>query len=121
VQAHPHILVVNDDEDALFLLHRTVLRECPDATVTGLRSAREALAFLEQQRVDAIVTDNQMPGMDGLAMVHAIRTRDPATVILMLTGSDQVRVAALSAGVNTFVSTGSWNEIRLKIRELLRT
>jgi two-component system response regulator GlrR len=119
VHSHPRILVVNDDEDALFLLHRTILRECPDAAVTGLRSAGDALAFLETQQVDAIVTDNQMPGMDGLAMVHAIRARDPATIILMLTGSDQVKGAALNAGVNSFVSTGSWSEIRIKIRELL--
>ncbi len=119
MHSHPQILLVNDDEDALFLLHRTILREFPAASVIDRRSAQDALTFLETQRVDAIITDNQMPGMDGLSMVRAIRARDGTTLILMLTGSDQMKVPALAAGVNSFLSTGDWREIRRMIREMI--
>jgi CheY-like chemotaxis protein len=110
---------VNDDEDAVFLLHRTIEREFAGATVSECRSGTDALQFLAGQPVDAIVTDNHMPGMDGLTLVRLIREQDVRTPILMLTGSDHMESAALGAGVTCFVSAGSWDEIRRKIRDLL--
>jgi CheY-like chemotaxis protein len=114
------ILMVNDDEDALFLVSHAAKQEFPDAELITCRNADEALVLLRGQPVDAIVTDNRMPGTTGVAMVRAIRASDQTTIILMLTGAENVREEALAAGVTVFMSTGSWSEVREKLRELLR-
>ncbi|HUR56298.1 MAG TPA: response regulator [Opitutaceae bacterium] len=110
---------MNDEEDGLFLLERAVIREFPACRVWKSRTAAEALDFLATAAVDAVITDNRMPSMEGVVMVRLIRARDTRTPILMLTGSDQVRAAAFEAGVTAFSAAGSWDDIRTQIRALL--
>lgn len=116
----PQVLLVNDHENGLFLLERAVMREFPAAVVVKSRSAEEALAFWQHRKFDAIITDNRMPQMEGLDLVRAIRAVDRATPILMLTGSPQAEADARAAGVNDFLSSGSWDDIRARIRRLFR-
>jgi CheY-like chemotaxis protein len=116
----PRILLVNDDEDGLFLLEHAVLREFPGATILKSKSGPDALALLGTQPVEAIITDNRMPAMEGVEMVRLIRQRDGNTPILMLTGSEHMKAAALAAGVSLFVASGSWDDIRGRIRELVK-
>src|SRR5438067_13610438 len=94
----PRILLVNDDDDGLFLLEHAVAREFPGCEIIKCRNGPEALASLETQPVEAIITDNRMPAMEGVDMVRLIRQRDRHTPILMLTGSEQVKSAAFDAG-----------------------
>lgn len=115
----PHILLVNDEQAGLYLLERAVLAEFPAALIVKSQSAEHAIEQWNAGQLDAIITDNRMPQMEGLTMVRSIREHDQLTPILMLTGSEQIRSAALEAGVNDFVSTGSWAEIRRRIRNLL--
>ncbi len=115
----PTILLVNDDEDGLFLLEHAVSREFPSSSILKTRSAADALAMLNTQAVDAIITDNRMPAMDGIEMVRLIRARDQRTPIIMLTGSEQLKATALAVGVTAFLASGSWDEIRRRIREVI--
>jgi DNA-binding response OmpR family regulator len=62
-----------------------------------------------------------MPVMTGVQMIREIRSKNTAVPILMVTGSEQVRSAAFEAGANSFSSSGSWEEIRQRIRDLLPT
>jgi CheY-like chemotaxis protein len=114
------VLLINDDEDSLFLLERATAREFPAATFFRYKCPREALDLLGSHAVDAIITDNRMPEMSGVAMVRRIRARDQTTPILMLTGSGEVEAEAFAAGVTGFLAGGNWGAIRDKIRELLR-
>jgi two-component system, OmpR family, response regulator TrcR len=116
----PRILLVNDDHDELFLLERTIAREFPAGVVWKSHSAEDALAFLAQQAVDAVITDNRMPLLGGLEMVRMIRAGDQRTPILMLTGSDEIKTAAFAAGVTAFLASGSWEAIRRQIRDLIK-
>lgn len=116
----PQFLLVNDHENGLFLLERAVMREFPAAVVVKSRSAEEALGIWQNRKFDALITDNRMPHMEGLDMVRAIRAVDMDTPILMLTGSPQAEAEARAAGVNDFISSGSWDDIRARIRRLLR-
>ena len=119
VKSGLRVLVVNDDEDALFLVTHAVTREFPEAELITCRNGDDALAVLEKGPVDAIITDNGMPGTPGIAMVRRIRATDSKTRILMLTGAENVRNEAFAAGVDAFMTTGSWSSVRQTLRELL--
>lgn len=64
-----------------------------------------ALALLGQHRFDVLVSDVRMPGMDGLALLDAARSRDPALPVVLLTGHGEVALAveAMRAGAHDFL------------------
>jgi signal transduction histidine kinase/ActR/RegA family two-component response regulator len=66
------ILVVDDEEDARDLL-RIVLESC-EVRVHDAASADEALATIQRERVDLIVSDIGMPGEDGYSLIRKVRT-----------------------------------------------
>jgi PAS domain S-box-containing protein len=66
-----HVLVVDDDADSRALLAR-VLEE-RGAQVTQAGGAQEALAALEGRRVDVVLSDIGMPGMDGYQFMRQVR------------------------------------------------
>src|SRR5690606_10871941 len=54
----------------------------------------EALAVLaEAGEVPLVITDIQMPGVDGIALLRALRQAHPDTVVLMLSGLAEVQTA----------------------------
>jgi CheY-like chemotaxis protein len=61
----------------------------------------EALAELENQSFDLIVTDYQMPNMDGLEFVAAVRQKLPEIPVVLVTGSssDELQTQAQNLGV----------------------
>lgn len=67
------ILVVEDEDDSRELVG--VLLEEAGAIVTKVADAKTALALVGTSRVDLIVSDIGMPGMDGLQFVRDLRTR----------------------------------------------
>ena len=78
-----NILVV-DDHAAARESVADVLRHA-GYEVTGLASPVEALPQLEQYAFDLVITDLQMPGMDGLEFIRQIRLRQLPTQVLMIT------------------------------------
>jgi CheY-like chemotaxis protein len=78
----------------------------------------EALAMLEAQaRVDIVVTDIEMPRLDGLALVRALRgrerSRDVPVVAISMRGGEPERQAALAAGVSAYIDKGEFSQALL--------
>ncbi|RZL38155.1 MAG: response regulator [Rubrivivax sp.] len=100
------VLLVDDEDDARDV-GLAVLRELgADVTAAGLAS--EALALLETQAFDVLVSDIGMPEMDGLSLMRAVR-REPATAHLpavALTAFAMLpdRQAGLAAGFQCYVA-----------------
>ena len=90
------VLVVDDEPAVLFTL-KEVLAERGHEPITAA-NGRDALARLDG--VEAVVTDLSMPGMSGLELLAAIRERDGALPVVLLTahGSEKVAVSAMKAG-----------------------
>ncbi len=63
------------------------------------------LAALPQRPVDVILSDIRMPGMDGIALVRALRERGDATPVILLTTFDDstLMLAAIEAGAQGFL------------------
>jgi EAL domain-containing protein (putative c-di-GMP-specific phosphodiesterase class I)/AmiR/NasT family two-component response regulator len=88
-------LVVDDDRDQRYLLTRT-LAGMGRARVVEAPSGREALAFLDRsgQAVDVIVTDLQMPEMDGMELVRRIGERKLPVALILVSGLDGVLLSS---------------------------
>jgi PAS domain S-box-containing protein len=68
------ILIIDDIEQNIFAL-TTVLEKNLNFEIKGISSAIEALSYIDQQAVDLILCDVQMPNMDGFEFVSIIRLR----------------------------------------------
>ena len=79
------ILIV-DDEEKLVLGLRLGLEMLPNCEVAVATDGRQALRLCEQQPFDLLITDYQMPGMNGIALAKRIQRLCPQTVIIMITG-----------------------------------
>ena len=80
-----HLLLV-DDEAINLLGLKAILRR--DYEVTTAISAREALAILARQRVDAVISDQKMPGMLGTELFAACQDRQKTGIRIILSGYD---------------------------------
>jgi two-component system, chemotaxis family, chemotaxis protein CheY len=100
------ILVVDDSTT----MRRIICNSLKGAGFTELTEAgdgNEALKSIEECPVDIVLTDWNMPGMDGLTLVKALRA-SPATSqvpIIMITteGARDEVMQALAAGVNDYI------------------
>jgi CheY-like chemotaxis protein len=108
VPARPWILLLVDDEpDILESIGDFVERGLPGVKVLRAGSAREALAILQSERIDGIIADFDMAGMDGLEFLCIARQCHPTIPRVMLTGladPDLRRLAKHEAKVQSFLS-----------------
>lgn len=95
----PAILVVDDDAALRELI--TLRLEANGFRVEAVDSGEAALAQLALMRPDAVLTDMQMGGMDGMALFRAIHARDPALPVIVLTAHGTIpdAVAATQQGL----------------------
>ncbi len=105
-QRHFHILVVDDHPDTLAVIARAL--EDDLYTVGRATSGPQALQMIAEHMPDLLVLDYKMVGMDGLAVMKALRA-NPATqslAVLMLTAmTDEPSTrAAFEAGVSDYVT-----------------
>ena len=95
------ILVVDDDRFVRDVLVRFFSMSGYGTLSAG--SGEEALEVMRESEVDLVVTDVNMPGMDGLELTRRIRERFGVDVIVMTgCGVDCNRVDALKAGGSDF-------------------
>ncbi|OWA37051.1 DNA-binding response regulator [Saccharibacillus sp. O16] len=81
------LLIVDDEEIITDSLHETLAGLMPEQLdVCKAYSAREALEWMARTRIDIVMTDIRMPGMDGLEMAERIRAYWPRCRIVFLTG-----------------------------------
>jgi DNA-binding NtrC family response regulator len=80
--SRPHVLVVDDKENMLKLFSRIL----GDAyAVTTAADGERALALVASREFDVVVTDIQMPGADGFAVLREVKRRWPATEVVLVT------------------------------------
>jgi two-component system chemotaxis sensor kinase CheA len=110
-----HILVVDDALTVRELQRSILLRAGFDVSVAA--DGVEALARLDSGGIDLVLTDVQMPRMDGLALTRAIRDHAqlanlPVLIVTTL-DSDEQRQQGLDAGADAYIVKSNFSERRL--------
>jgi len=100
----PRILLVDDDRNLREVTRLGLSRHRFE--VVALASAEEALAVVEGESFDVVVTDLRMPGMGGMELLRRLQVRLPALPVIVLTayGSIETAVAAMQAGAVDFAT-----------------
>jgi len=101
--AQATLLLVEDDDAARVQL-ATALRRRTGKVLTAAGGA-EGLELFRAERPQLVVTDIQMPGLDGLDMALAIRDLDPRVPIIVLTAFEQTdyMARAIDLGISHYV------------------
>ena len=90
------VLLVDDDENARFMLRRRLSQKKQFKVVGEAADGREALTHVEELQPDLVIMDVRMPIMDGVEATRLIRERFPQTSVLAYsTFSDEQHIKAM--------------------------
>jgi PAS domain S-box-containing protein len=117
-------LLYVDDEKNLLEIGKIFLEEFGDFSVTTLGSAQEGLKALITGDFDVIISDYQMPEMDGIGFLKEVRERFGTIPFLLFTGRgrEEVVIDAINNGADFYVQKGGditsqFAELAHKIRQ----
>ena len=99
-----NLLVVDDDADMLRLL--TMRLTAAGYHVTAVTSAEAALTQIQLKRPQLVLSDVQLPGMDGLALLQYALETDPKLPVILITGHGDIpsSVRAIKDGAVDFLT-----------------
>ena len=99
------ILLVDDDSALLDVLPRTIELRIAQVSVTACDSAEAALKHIHAGHYDLVITDLNMPRINGLALIRQIKPLFPEIAILVITGhgDDEAEQQAMQAGADGFI------------------
>ena len=98
------VLVVDDEESIREFLEIMLRREKYEVATAS--NAKKALKTLEKENFDMIITDIQMPEMNGIELLGKVKDMDPDTVVIMITayGSTESAVEAMKLGAYDYIT-----------------
>ncbi|KTR22082.1 response regulator transcription factor [Curtobacterium citreum] len=116
------LVVVAEDEPAIADVERLYLQDA-GFTVTVVRDGQDALALIRRAAPVAAVVDIGLPGLDGIAVVRALREADDWTPVVLVTARDAEvdRVLGIELGADDYVTKPfSGRELAARVRGLVR-
>jgi DNA-binding NtrC family response regulator len=115
------ILVVDDDEISRTGLSRILSKD--GYLVDSVSNGFEALSYLRQQEVDLIMTDINMPEMNGIDFLKEITTSFPNKNVIMITGYGKVEtyIASMNHGAVEYLNKPIvYTELKTILRKLFQ-
>lgn len=99
-----HTILAVDDEPNMRRLLEISLRQAGYKVVSAA-NGRDALALIQAQSVDLVVSDLHMPGMSGLALLEALRKQYERLPFIMVTAQGEIKTAveAMKLGASDYI------------------
>ncbi|MBF0224566.1 MAG: HDOD domain-containing protein [Desulfobacterales bacterium] len=94
------ILFVDDDPNILQALKRMLRPMRSEWDMNFINNGESALELMNSEVFDVIVTDIQMPGMDGASLLDKVKQKHPETVRIVLSGQASKEMVMKSVGVS---------------------
>ena len=103
--AQAHTVLVVDDSSMEHKLTGSIIRKIGGWTTTFASDGKEALAAMKREVPDIVLTDLQMPEMDGLQLTREICSKYPTVPVILMTahGSEDIAIQALQKGAASYV------------------
>jgi two-component system probable response regulator PhcQ len=119
-----HTILIVDDEQMILKSICRVLRN-EDYRILTATNGEKGLAILKDHDVHLVVSDQRMPGMNGIDFLKDIKREYPQILTIMLTGNAEIEIAMNAineAGVYKFILK-PWddNNLKVTIRRALET
>lgn len=104
MNSHPATILAVDDEPHMRRLLEISLRQAGYRALSA-GNGREALALIDAQQVDLIVSDLHMPGMNGLQLLESVRKQYERLPFIMVTAQGEIRTAveAMKLGASDYI------------------
>jgi len=101
------VLVVDDEPDVASVTAAHLERHLEDVAVVTETGGQAAIERFSAD-VDCVVSDYEMPAVDGLELLNRLRDRDPDLPFILFTarGSEEIASEAISAGVTDYLQKG---------------
>lgn len=117
---HRHILVVDDEPQITRVLRTTLSAQGYDLRVAA--DGEAALQIVKDWTPDLVITDLAMPNMDGLELCKRLRSTSQVPIlVLSVRGQDRMKVQALDAGADDYVTKPfNMSELLARVRAHLR-
>ncbi len=115
-----NILIVDDEQSYRQLL--SLVFESGGHTIHTASNGREALAVLQREPVDVVISDVRMPDMDGIEMLSAVRETQPDLGVILMTAFASVETAreAFKLGADDFIQKPfDVEELKLIVKKTL--
>lgn len=125
LKKNKHVLIIDDQSTGRAILEKVIQQIANNIEVTALGSPLQALAWLDNNEPDLIVTDYRMPDMNGIEFIREARQKSHCqnVPIMMITvvSEKEVRYEALEAGATAFLTRPiDQIECRTSCRNLLQ-
>lgn len=120
MDAHSHVLVVDDDEDTRGLLREILAKEGYDVETAS--DGKSALERITDRLPDLVMSDIHMPSLDGMSLLDELRNRHQDVPVILMTayGSLKTAVDGLRSGAFDYLSKPFIvDDIRLVVRRAL--
>lgn len=114
------ILIVEDERELALLLRQRL--ESDGHTAIVAHDGLTALTLAGQHRIDLVILDWMLPGLDGLTVMRRLREQSPVPVLMLTARSEEVdRVLGLEIGADDYVTKPfSLRELLARVRAMLR-
>lgn len=101
------VLLVEDDKGARMLWQKIIQNNFPDFEIISTTNGYEAMSFLSGRTPSLVITDHDMPLMNGIQLIESMRKRDetnkiPVMVVATII-TDDLRKKYIRLGVETFL------------------
>jgi|GEM_PF-2160856 len=123
MQNRKRILIIDDEESVVFTLSKALGKMENDYEIVTAQNGHEALEHIKSGFFDVIITDLNMPGIDGIELTEAVQAVDPSALIMWITayGDDAVKARADRLDVHRYLTKPlNIAEIRHNVQDALK-